>query len=444
MSDNKKGRFCIVPFIQLNTRGQGNLRVCCSISGIPHGIPKNGTIIDVNEGRTGGPGDTFDLRKDSIDEVWNCEFMRDFRLRMARKEYLSNCEHCYRLEDRGVDSKRVNRNNKFAAKFQSVVDEALANDGQISTHPIWWELRFSTKCNLSCRMCTPALSTRMLQEYKAKADQLTPEMRGEMEMATALVADGHLGESQYFRDQLQPYMEKARFLEMRGGEVLVDPEAIDFLRDLSLKKKWAANMHLDLSSNIVTLNEEHIEIFNGFNSGTIKCSVDAFAEENEYIRFPSKWTDTVQGLRKLKGLHSRWSKVLQATLSAYQVCTIDRLLWFLDEFVQESGIEMTFSFTMVRDTPHLDPELIPLEMRKAAAHKVEVFLEKSYLCSRSPHRDENRRMVRSLAQGLLQSEELRNSSDLKAFVDHTRALDQMRSQSVLSVFPHLEPLLTQK
>ncbi|MCB0384349.1 MAG: hypothetical protein KDD43_03075, partial [Bdellovibrionales bacterium] len=67
MSEIKKGRFCVVPFVQLNTRGQGNLRVCCSISGIPHGIPKNGTIIDVNAGRTGGPGDTFDLRKDSID-----------------------------------------------------------------------------------------------------------------------------------------------------------------------------------------------------------------------------------------------------------------------------------------------------------------------------------------------------------------------------------------
>lgn len=280
----------------------------------------------------------------------------------------------------------------------------------------------------------------MLQEYKSKQALLTPEMRGELEMASLLVADGHLGESEFFRKQLQGYVREARFLEMRGGEVLVDPEAMEFLRDLSLEKKWAAQMHLDLSSNIVTLNQGHIEVFNGFKSGTIKCSVDGFAEENEYIRHPSKWEDILAALKQLKGLHSGWNKVLQATLSAYQVCTIDRLLWFLDDFVQANGFEMTFSFTMVRDTPHLDPEIIPLEMRKESAQRVESFLATSYLCTRSPNKEENRKMIRSLATGMLQSDEARGSEALRAFVAHTRALDKMRGQSVASVFPHLGPL----
>ena len=33
--------FCVVPFVQLNTRGKGDARVCCSITGIQRGIPKD-------------------------------------------------------------------------------------------------------------------------------------------------------------------------------------------------------------------------------------------------------------------------------------------------------------------------------------------------------------------------------------------------------------------
>ena len=437
MAEKKEGRFCIVPFIQLNTRGQGNLRVCCSISGLPHGIPKVGTIDDVNAGNT---GDVFDLRQDAIEEVWDSEFMRDFRMKMIRGEYVKNCEFCYRLEDRGINSKRVNRNRRFIKSHNHVVEEARNREGKVSDNPVWWELRFSTKCNLTCRMCTPALSTRILKEYKSHPEKLTAEMTGEVEMAENLLAGGHLGESEFFRNQLEPFMEEARYLEMRGGEVLVDAEAIRFLEGLSLEKAWAKNMHLDLSSNIVTLSDRHIEIFNGFKSGTLKCSVDGFAEEDEYIRYPSKWSDIISSFWKMRNLHKNWRRVVQTTLSAYQVCSVERLLWFLDEFVQESQSEFIFSFTMVRDTPHLDPEIIPFELRRQAARRVEEFREKSYLCNRSPNREINNSLVKGLSQGMIRSQEPRGKADLEAFRSHTRALDRMRGQRVEQVFPHLAPL----
>ena len=80
--------FCVVPFVQLNTRGKGDVRVCCSIEGLNYGIPKNLTIDDVNkthEDNTYSPNiDThFNLGHDSIDELWNSKFMKDFRMKCS-------------------------------------------------------------------------------------------------------------------------------------------------------------------------------------------------------------------------------------------------------------------------------------------------------------------------------------------------------------------------
>ncbi|MCC7403386.1 MAG: SPASM domain-containing protein [Bdellovibrionales bacterium] len=436
MKKNEPGRFCIVPFVQLNTRGQGNLRVCCTITGLPYGIPRTGTIDEVNAKKSPATRETFDLRVDPISEVWNSEFMRDFRMKMINGEYVSNCEKCFYLEDRGINSKRVNRNLLFGESHAHVVAEAQATGGKISTLPAWWEIRFSTKCNLSCRMCTASLSTKRLSELQAHPEHLNAELKGELEMAQRLLVGGHLGDSALFRQQIDEVMKDARYLEMRGGEVFADPEAVGFLAKLALETKHAQQIRLDLTTNLTTLTDHHLDILNGFKRGTIKCSIDGFAEENDYIRYPSKWSVIVKNLSRLKHLHKGWTKVIQPTISVYQICTLHRLFWFLDEFVKSNGLELSLSLTSVRDTPHLDPHLLPLAVRQKAVPEVNKFLSRSYLCNHSPHREMNRKMLCGLLRSL-EDPRLATESERREFVSYTQALDQIRGQSTLAVFPQL-------
>ena len=39
--------------------------------------------------------DFLNLTKDSVEDIWNSEFMRDFRMKKIKGEYIKFCETCY-------------------------------------------------------------------------------------------------------------------------------------------------------------------------------------------------------------------------------------------------------------------------------------------------------------------------------------------------------------
>ena len=49
-------------------------------------------------------------------------------------------------------------------------------------------------------------------------------------------------------------------------------------------------------------------MLNKFKGGTFDCSVDAYGEEAEYVRYPLKWDETKQGMELvLKHLNDKTS-----------------------------------------------------------------------------------------------------------------------------------------
>ncbi|MCJ8278339.1 MAG: SPASM domain-containing protein [Bdellovibrionales bacterium] len=129
MSDKKKGRFCVAPFVALNTRGHGNIRVCCSILKTLSGIPKNMTVDENNEQFDNNEedfiynGEFYNLTVNAIEEIWNSKFYKDIRKKMINGEYISNCEYCYNMEDNGLGSKRTGRNHHFLGNFEGECEQ---------------------------------------------------------------------------------------------------------------------------------------------------------------------------------------------------------------------------------------------------------------------------------------------------------------------------------
>ena len=87
-----KKNFCVVPFVQLNTRGKGNARVCCSIGGLDYGIPKDYTVDQLNPENYNSKTKVYNLGTDKIEDMWNSKFMKDFRMKMLNNEHIPNCE----------------------------------------------------------------------------------------------------------------------------------------------------------------------------------------------------------------------------------------------------------------------------------------------------------------------------------------------------------------
>ncbi len=435
----KKDRFCIAPFVALNTRGDKSLRVCCSIMDMFYGIPRDGTIEDLAFPKK-YRDNVYDLSSDSIEEIWNSRFMRDLRTKMINGEYVSNCSHCHQLEDRGLTSKRISKNQRYLAKSEDIIEFAKANEGKVPKLPQWWEIRLSTQCNLACRMCTPGLSSKMRSEYRKNFDLLhNEEARYSLEEAERRAATPSLAKNDFFLQQIEANLDDIDVLEMRGGEVLSDKRSISFIEDISSQTSKAKNIEFDLSTNVTLLNVNHIEIFNRFKGGSIRSSIDAFGEENEYIRHNSKWQTIVDALYLQKNLHAGYKRIIQITLQAYQVYTIDKLLWFIDELIQDIDREIFFGASTTKGTPHLVLELVPVELRLASAKKIQNFIDNSYMCNRSPKKTIHLRLTKGIQQAVLGNEQP-PASAIEEFRKYTKSLDRMRNQDCLSIFPHLAPM----
>ena len=143
MKDYKSNpKFCMLPFMTLNTRPNGQVKPCSQVMGM---VPLKKDRTAENLMQPGG--EYWNLTKDQIKDIWNSDFMRDFRKKKINGEYIKFCETCYQEDAMGAHSKRSATIDQYYEENKYLVEEADKNDGYMKTLPTWWELRLSSICN---------------------------------------------------------------------------------------------------------------------------------------------------------------------------------------------------------------------------------------------------------------------------------------------------------
>ena len=372
MTELNMDRFCVVPFVQLNTRGKGDARVCCSIDGLNYGIPKHLTLDEINpETYNGKDTEVFNLQNDDISDLWNSDFMRDFRRKMLAGEYIPNCEFCYRMENSGLSSKRLGKNKIFLERTLPFLQDYANANGHVDKMPQWWEIRLSTKCNLSCIMCAPSLSTMMYKEYaKWRKDGTGSKYTNG---ALAIAEDSgeeFLSKSEFFRDQVTSNLQHVLYMEFRGGEVFADKESIDFIEAVS-HTEYAAGITLDISTNATLINQRVVDILNRFKGGKLRLSIDAYKEADEWIRYPTDWNAVIKSMEIMHGLHKGWKFLTQTTVQFLNCLTLDELIVFFNDYIMQQQDERFFlGFTSVRGKDWLRHEMVPNSIREPAVQRI--------------------------------------------------------------------------
>lgn len=428
--------FCVVPFVQLNTRGKGDARVCCSIEGIDLGIPKNLTLDEINFNTYKEDTEVFNLGNDSIEDLWNSKFMKDFRMKMLQGETISNCEFCHRMESSGLGSKRTGKNKRFLEKTRPYLENYYRENGHVNIMPQWWEIRLSTKCNLSCVMCSPNLSSMMYKEYAKWGNNMTGQMQGSLDIARKQ-GEEYLSESEFFKKQILENIEHVAWMEFRGGEVFADKHSIDFIKEIA-NTKFAKNIKLDISTNATLLSNDIINLLNKFAGGLLRFSIDAYKEQDELIRYHTKWDHVIDGIQNSTSLNNNWETVTQTCIQTLNCIGIYKLLWFFDEYCKNNNNEnFHLGFTTVRGKEWMRHELVPMHIRKQEIKKLEEFIEKSWLCNNSKHKTRETRAVQGLITALYNKENLDLNLYKKAR-EYYNKLNELRNVDYWQVFPHLE------
>lgn len=352
---NKKSKtFCIMPFIHINHKQNNKIGTCWRA--LPVG----------------------DLNKETFEEIWNNENIRRVRRQLLNNERPHECNNCWKLEDSGAVSYRMNINYNKNAKERKFCNhlKELDEENMVMPYKIpYTEIRLSNKCNLHCRMCGPRFSSCWEQSWK-KNDKLKDYIKkyamnsyGSYELKDKT---GDIGSktNKKILDFIKDNTRYLKYLMIGGGEPVLQKSHYEILKFL---KPYSEKVDLEYTSNLSQLSDGKNSVLDYwpiFKSIYLKVSLDGDKSIYSYIRrngdpnLISKNIDKVMNRMDGKRIHLS----LTCTTSVYN---IERLPEAMNWFVELGGWVHT---SLVLFPEFLSVQILPSELKKRISKKIDLFL----------------------------------------------------------------------
>jgi hypothetical protein len=289
--------FCILPWVHLSTRPDGSMRVCCTANASSVG-PTNdkeyGGQVGILKTEDGKPSN---LNVSDFLTSWNSTYMKNVRLQMLNGEKPPSCMKCYKEEAAGHNSKRMWETEYWRQRVN--LDKLIENtnkDGSVPPQLAYIDLRFGTKCQLACVMCSPHDSSGWIKDYKAifpavKNESLKETMQWENKGSYNGSSYNWHKQNPTFWKQFYEQIPNMQQIYFAGGESLIIEEHYEILEEC-IRQGYAKNLELRYNSNGVEWREDLFDLWKEFKLVRFHYSVDDIFERNEYIRYPSKWKRT--------------------------------------------------------------------------------------------------------------------------------------------------------
>lgn len=407
--------FCILPFIHMATKTDGDLKLCC----------RSWPVGNINN--------------TSIKELWNSDIYKDVRKQFLHGEKPEQCHACWRHEDIGVRSMRQRYNSYRTEQYIDVLDE-MTDDYTLPFKIPIIEAKLSNFCNLKCRMCHPLDSTSWSKDWKIiehlmkDANESTYRKVIEYDLTTKPYISAYDKNENFWKEfeQLAPFLER---IEFAGGEPLIDPVHYKILHIL---KPYGNNIEIKYSTNLTKLNykkDSIEELWNYFKGVNVMISIDGTYEIYDYIRQLGNYAEVKKNIIKI-GKHPK-IKFLGAacTLQVYNSFNIPEIF---DEFTEELDIEVHTH--RVNYPKFLDSRVIPMELRKTLIEDLKAYLEK-IKSKTHPNWTENRK--KNVSNHVNDAINMLSGGDmteqLQSFVEFSDKLD--KKQKVKKTWRQLLPKL---
>lgn len=374
--------FCILPWIHLSSRPDGKMRTCCTSNASsvqsPNSTEKTGggeVGVVVND-----KGIPANFNHTTLEEAWNSNFMRNVRLSMLQGKQPASCIKCYKEEAAGHQSKRNWETRYWSSRYSiDELVESTEENGSIPTKIRYIDLRLGSKCQLSCVMCSPHDSTGWIKDHKAIMPQIQNErLRHNTEWNKGKEVGASYNwyrNNPRFWNELMEQVPNMYQLYFAGGESLVIDAHYDLLEEC-IKRNYAKNIELRYNSNGVEWRDDLFDLWNEFKRVRFHYSIDAYGEQNDYIRYPSNWE------RQEEVFH-----ILDETSPNIEITTATTIMIlniaYLPEFVQwkvnqgfkkincwphgAGGINMHFAYW----PPQLNVKVLPPSIKKQITDKYE-------------------------------------------------------------------------
>lgn len=376
--------FCILPWVHLSTRPDGQMRVCCTAnaSGVAAtNAESSGSMVGILKDDEGRPSN---LNVNDFISSWNSTYMKNVRKQMLAGEEPASCTKCYKEEKAGHNSKRMWETRYWSERVD--LPKLLENtiDGEVPPQVAYIDLRFGTKCQLACIMCSPHDSSGWIKEWKAVYPTIEHESikqiwqwenKGSTNGSSYNWHKNNPGFWQQFYQQI-PNMKQLYFA---GGESFIIEEHYQILEEC-IRQGYASEMEIRYNSNCVEWRDDLFELWKHFKIVRLHYSVDNIFEMNDYIRYPSKWKRTEEVFHILD---TQTSDNVEITVA----CAVQALnIYYIPDFIKW---KLTQNFKKINMWPlgagginyhfvywpaYLNVKVLPAWFKDECAKKYEEFI----------------------------------------------------------------------
>jgi organic radical activating enzyme len=421
--------YCALPWIHMATFTNGTPLLCCVA---------NPPLAE----------EELNLNYETIKEIWNSPHWKRARKAMIAGKKVPACSHCYKEEDAGIRSHRMNENNlwcrtlgdgdhKKGKAYLKKLIKKTKKDGTLNEDLITLDLRLGNTCNLQCTMCRPVDSSKWVKDADKIINLTSSNVQSDWiwKRDDAKQSDfDWVTEEDFWNEELIELLPNMRHIIFAGGEPLYLKIHTEFLEKI-VELGYAKNIQLRYHTNATILPDKILELWKEFQYVELMLSIDAIDQQNYWLRYPADWKTIEENLQKIdaQGEHL-YAKIL-CTVNAINVIYLaDFAEWILSQKYKKIGLKDhngLFHPGILHYPEYMCTKILPQNVKNLATSNIDKLQE--------TYPDNNQITNIKNAINFMNLED--NShliSDLKQYIT---AIDRMRQTSFDKTFPELAQLL---
>ena len=399
--------FCMMPWVHMHAFPDGRAYPCC-LADYWHPVG--------------------DLRKSTMEQVWNEQPLRDMRKNMLADQKSVQCTKCYEQEANGFFSMRYDANRNYGHHINEI--SLTEPDG---THPKfqirYWDVRFSNLCNFSCRSCGPIFSSNWYNDH-VKLYNRKPDVLGRDMARVEYTA----GDEDAMLEQMLPHIPYLEQVYFAGGEPLIMKEHYFMLEKLIEHNKTDIRIQYNTNFSELRFKDKHVfDYWKHFKNVSVGASLDASGSRAELMRKGTNWAQVEKNRNRMMQEVPHVDFYISATISAMNVLHV---LAFHKEWVQMGLIDAKdFNVNICQSPDWYRIDILPEDFKQQ--YVIPAYEEHiAWLESK----DKLQRATNGFKSVLNFIRANNRSDQLPRFREEIQKLDNIRKEDFWKVFPELNAI----
>lgn len=328
-------------------------------------------------------------------EFWKGQVRKDALAQMHSNKPVYGCDVCYTTEKKKMPSSR-----NFAKTYDRLPSGNL---------PTMLDVDFSNFCNLKCVMCNAVRSSEWAKDKGLPVSKISYDLI----------------------DDLISISDDVRHLTVQGGEPSIMPEYEYFFNKLD-NKGIAQQIDVQIITNATNVNKRFYGLLSKFKSVRLSVSVDAYGTANDYIRWPSKFSQVTKNIQSMSDLPGNVQVDILNALNILSMFNYDKFLeWCkgIEHLFESKGKILRIVPMKVQNPKAYSPFSAPLELKEKFSNDVRKFMSGNTLTHNSNWKAEMMIILRSIKESPVDYQAIQDLKD--KIVD----LDSKRNKSVTNFIP---------